>query len=336
MPMKVQTTVNAKDNDFSLQFIREMGVEYVSLYLQPDELEYDTVKRIQERFRKFDIKISDAACLQMQKNKSIHLGLNNRDEEIEKFSHMIQVFGKAEIPFTSIAWQPNGILRTAFTSHEKARGGITQIADMKEIDARPLVNGKVYEEEEIWDNFSYFLKRIIPVCEENSVRLALHPNDPPVPSLAGVHSLIYNTACFKRAFALANSPALGMKLCIGCWLEAGESFGNLMQDIEQFTREERILSIHFRNVSSTLPFFIETLAEDGYGDMYSIMKKLVHCNSGAVISIDHSFEGNPETGGRLASSAYPTGYLKGLLHAAEAEEQKNKFSRKNGIFDNLL
>ncbi|MFR5732021.1 MAG: mannonate dehydratase [Clostridium sp.] len=79
----------------------------------------------------------------------------------------------------------------------------------------------------MWDNFKYFLDRTLPVCEKAGVKMALHPNDPPAACVMGVPSLIYNSDGFKRAFELAgNSPYLGMKLCVGCWLEAGEQFGN--------------------------------------------------------------------------------------------------------------
>jgi len=156
----------------------------------------------------------------------------------------------------------------------------------------------------------------------------LHPNDPPVACMAGVPSLIYNTKTYKKAFEMAhNSPALGMKLCVGCWLEAGDSFGDLMEDIKTFCEQGKILCVHFRNVSSALPYFEETLAEDGYANMYAIMKQLVACNSNAVISIDHAFKGRDNTGGLIGSFAYPTGYLKGLMHSAEIELGQRTYNK---------
>ena len=68
-----------------------------------------------------------------------------------------------------------------------------------------------------------------------------------------------------------------MKMCIGCWLES-EGFGDLMEDIKTFCEQDKISVVHFRNVSSTMPYFEETLLEDGYADMYAIMKQLVRCN----------------------------------------------------------
>jgi len=79
-----------------------------------------------------------------------------------------------------------------------------------------------------------FIERMIPVCEEADVRLALHPNDPPTDGLGGIPCLIRNWASYDRAFAIADSPYLGMEFCVGCWLEGGESFGNVLDGIRHF------------------------------------------------------------------------------------------------------
>lgn len=328
MSMNVQIPISTAETDDNLSFIRQMGIEYVSLSLRLEEIEYDTLIRVKERLLKYNINISDVFCTPMQKNKIIQLGLQGRDAEIDLFNQMLRVLGKVGIAFTSVAWQPNGILRTGFKAGQYTRGGISMSADMNEIYARSNANGREYSEQEIWGSFKYFLDRVLPVSEETGVRLALHPSDPPAACMAGVPSLIYNTETLKKALEMAdNSRALGIKLCVGCWLEAGDDFGDLMEDIRMFCRQDRILCVHFRNVSSTMPYFEETLAEDGYANMYAIMKHLVACDCSAVISIDHAFKGNDSTGGQLGSFAYPTGYLKGLMHSAEIELGKRKYKK---------
>ena len=326
MPLRPQLTVGTGESEDNLSFIREMGIEYVSLAVKPEDIEVDTLLHVKERLSKFNIQISDVFCTPLQKNKIIQLGLEGRDAEIEKFNNMLYVLGRVGIEFTSVAWQPNGILRTGIKAGEFTRGGISMYADMNEINARPYANGRNYTEDEIHETFKYFMDRVVPVSEETKVRMALHPNDPPVKSLAGVASLFYDTESFKKALELANnSPALGLKLCTGCWLEAGDAFGDLMEDIKTFSEQGRLLCVHFRNVSSEMPYFEETLAEDGYANMYAIMKQLVSYDSDAVISIDHAFKGYGSLGGQLGSSAYPTGYLKGLLHSAEIELGKRSY-----------
>lgn len=320
MSMKPQVPVRVGENEAGLSFIRQMGVECVSLMMKPGEITYDCICREKERLGRFGLTVTDAACNELQKNKSIHLNLPDRDRQIERFLHMLEVLGRAEIPFTSIAWQPNGILRTGCAAGKHTRGGRSFFCDQEEIMARPYAEGREYTEEEIWDNFRYFMEQTIPTAEASGVRMALHPNDPPLAVMAGIPSLIYNMECYRKAFAVAgNSRILGVKLCVGCWLESGEKFGDLMSDIRELCEADRILCVHFRNVDSMLPVFEETLAEDGYGDMYRIMKQLVKSDCQAVISIDHGFQPMDGFGGMIGSFCYPTGFMKGLMWAAEKE-----------------
>lgn len=320
MSMKPQIPVRCTESDETLAFIRQMGLTCVSLALKPEELTYDCIRQTQRRLAEFGLIVSDASCNELQKNKSIHLNLPDRDQQICRFIEMLEVLGKTEIPFTSIAWQPNGILRTGHKVGKHTRGGISSFCDQNEILTRPLAEEREYTEEEIWDNFRFFMDQVIPAAELNNVRMALHPNDPPLPCMAGVPSLIYNMECYRKAFAaVKGSRALGIKLCVGCWLEGGDSFGNIMSDIQELCMDDRILCVHFRNVDNPLPVFEETLAEDGYADMYAIMKQLVACDCNAVISIDHGFKPIEGFGGMPGSFCYPTGFMKGLMWAAEKE-----------------
>ena len=72
------------------------------------------------------------------------------------------------------------------------RGAKGRIVDMDELESRPYTHGRVYGEEEMWENFAYWLERVLPVCEEEHIKIALHPNDPPAESLVGIHNLIHS------------------------------------------------------------------------------------------------------------------------------------------------
>src|SRR5271170_6020172 len=63
-------------------------------------------------------------------------------------------------------------------------------------------------EEQMWGNYIYFIKAVLPVAEEAGVKMALHPDDPPVPMLGGVARIFKSPEDFKRAWArYANSPS---------------------------------------------------------------------------------------------------------------------------------
>ena len=80
----------------------------------------------------------------------------------------------------------------------------------------------MFTKEEIWENFTHFIKQVAPVAEEAGVRIGIHPDDPPVPVLAGVPRCIFsNFEGYKRALEIASSPNVGICLCCGTWLEGG-------------------------------------------------------------------------------------------------------------------
>ena len=154
------------------------------------------------------------------------------------------------------------------------------------------------------------------------MRLALHPNDPPVPSLGGIPCLIHSFEDYKRAFEITDSPYLGMEFCVGCWLEGAEEFGDMFEAIPHFQNQGKIVIVNFRNVSSPLPHFVETFVDDGYADMYPVMKAFVEVDYQGTMILDHTpkFSRSPS---RDPERAYAIGYMRALLERAEAEVKDN-------------
>ena len=318
--IKVQSKVVSDYTDEQLLFIKQMGIKYVYVIFKDEHTDYDSVMRFLERLKKYDLKVTDAGNVHLYKNDKIHLGLPGRDEAIEEYNRFNRILGKAQIPVVYMTWEPNHVLTTRFGVGEQTRGGIGRIVDLEELKARPYTHGRLYTKEEMWDNFKYFLDRVLPVCEESNVKIALHPNDPPVDCLLGISNLITSAEDYKRAFELSgNSPYLGLKMCLGCWLEGGAQFGNIMEDIRYFVENKKVFLVHFRNVSSTMPYFEETLLEDGYGNMYELMKQLVRYDYDGAIHVDHVPVWGETVGGENSSWAYRTGYMKALLNCASAE-----------------
>ena len=112
-----------------------------------------------------------------------------------------------------------------------------------------------------------------------------------------------------------------MKMCIGCWLEGGENFGNVLEDIKYFVENKKVLCVHFRNVSSPMPQFEETLLEDGYMNMYEIMKAFVKADYDGVLHADHVplWGTGVGTGGSTTAWTYSMGYIKALWKCAMEE-----------------
>lgn len=326
MSMKTLVGARLSMSDRELTFIREMAVSHVELNISEKEATVETLKAAVERFAAFGITIDLINCVTLQKNDIIDLNLTekngqpaSRDEEIRRFKNLVKVAAEAGIHIISVAWQPTGVKRTGFEVGEQTRGGIASFVELNEILARPNDYEQSFTADEIWDNFAYFLREVTPTLKECGSKIALHPNDPPIPMLCGIPSLVWNMDCYRKAISLDPEGVLGIKLCVGCWLEGGDQFGDILSDIKELAEQDRILLVHFRNVSSTLPNFQETLAEDGYADMYAIMKQLIVCGYEGLIYVDHVFDEPLYKHDPLIPFAYPTGYMKGLMHAIEQE-----------------
>ena len=176
----------------------------------------------------------------------------------------------------------------------------------------------MFTKDEIWENYTYFIKQVARVAEEAGVRIGIHPDDPPVPVLAGVPRCIFsNFEGYKRALEIANSPNVGICLCCGTWLEGGRKLTG--KDPEEMIRHfgaEKIWKIHFRNVSAPLPHFVETFMDNGYYDMSKIMRALQDVGFDGIVILDHS---PSMVGGNYTQTAYGFAYMKGLLNGVNSE-----------------
>ena len=323
-------SANSSITDEQLLMYKHMGYTGVELSFSDDELEdFDAMKAIVERLRNFEnggFEILLATNGKLQKNTDIHLAYETRDAEIERMKQFIINLNALDIDLCAIAWQPFGISRSGDTP-KMVHGAKYSASDLSVILDFPYAGDRLYTREEMWETFEYFIDAILPTCEEYGVAMALHPNDPPVPYLEGVGSLIISADDYRRAFEIANdSPYLGMKLCTGCWLEGGLLFSDdFLGDIAEFTANGKVLNVHFRNVTAPLHpdytgYFEECAAQEGYGDMYAIMKTLIANGFDGPIHCDHAPGSvNAELLGSRTNKATSDAWIQGLIYAARFE-----------------
>lgn len=318
--IRVQSKVDSNYTDDQLLMIKQMGVDTVFVIFKDEDSNYTSVLNFKKRLENFGLEMTDAGNVGIYKSDKIHLGLPGRDGAIEKYNEFNRVLASVGVKTGYMTWEPNQVLTTKFDVGRYTRGAVGRIVELNELEKRSYTHDKFYSQEEIWDNFAYYLDKVMPVCNEIGMRIALHPNDPPTDNLCGISNLITSAQSYKKAFTLADdNPNLGMKLCTGCWLEGGKKFGNLLEDIKYFVTQKKVFSVHFRNVSSPLPNFEETLLEDGYMDMYEVMKQLVRYDYDGVIHVDHVPHWPESLGGENPAWTYSTGYMKALLNCAKAE-----------------
>jgi len=317
--IKIAVQLSSDPSDEDLQFVKQLGAQYVSIWVHADGATYENFMRLRAKVEAAELKVWNIGNLNVHNMEEVTLNLPGRDQKIEEYKTYLRNLGKAGIYYTTYAHMGNGIWST---QHENTRGGAPARAfDLAKADAGywdqkvfkgPLTHGRVYSQKEIWDNYTYFIKAVTPVAEEAGVRIGIHPDDPPVPQLGGVPRCIFgNFEGYKQAFEIAGSPNIGMCLCCGTWLEGGKLMGkDLLETIRYFGSRGKIFKIHFRNVSAPLPHFVETFVDDGYIDMYEVMRALREVNFNGVMIPDHI----PEMiGGSRAGTAYSIAYMKALL-----------------------
>jgi mannonate dehydratase len=109
-----------------------------------------------------------------------------------------------------------------------------------------------------------------------------------------------------------------MEFCCGSWLEGGKPMGNLLESLRDFLKREKVVIIHLRNVTSPLPKFTETFLDDGYGDIFEIIRTVTEHKYSGTIILDHSPEFNSVKG---AETAFALGYIKASIRAAQALQE---------------
>jgi mannonate dehydratase len=318
--VQMPTDPSAED----LQFVNQLGAHYVNIPTQGETATYENFARLKNNVESAGLRVWNIGNSDVHNMEEVTLNLPGRDRKLEQYKNFLRNLGRAGLHYTTYAHMGNGIWSSA---PETTRGGAkARSFDLSNATGHwaakefkgPLTHGRIYTEKEIWDNYEYFIRQVVPVAEEQAVYIGIHPDDPPVPMLGGVPRCIFgNFEGYKRALEIAASPNVGVCLCCGTWLEGGELMGmDVVGAIRYFGRMGKLWKIHFRNVSAPIPHFVETFVDNGYMEMWKIMRALREVGfDGAVIG-DHF----PEmAGGPRAAVAYTVGYMRALVERANAE-----------------
>jgi mannonate dehydratase len=323
--IKLCAQSSAKPSDEELLFLKQIGAEYVSVGSTPDLRTAEGFLQIKQRYADAGITVWNIGNTSVHNMPEVTLNLPGRDQKIEEYKQYLRNLGRAGIYYSTYAHMGNGIWNSGRATIRGASGRQFDLASPDKVGIwdgktfhEPLSHGREFSKQEIWENYTYFIKQVAPVAEEAGVRIGIHPDDPPVPVLAGVPRCIFgNFEGYKRAMEIADSPNVGICLCCGTWLEGGRTLTH--KDPEEMIRyfgAEKIWKIHFRNVSAPLPHFVETFMDNGYYDMYKIMKALHDVGFDGIVILDHT----PDlTGGHYAQQSYGFAYMKALKNRAIAQ-----------------
>ena len=176
--------------------------------------------------------------------------------------------------------------------------------------------------DQVWANYEYFIKAVMPTAEKCGVRMALHPDDPCLPSLGGYARIFGSIEAYDRAYALYPSPSNAVTFCQA-------NFKLMPVNLEEAVRHfgKRIAFIHVRDVEGDKTDFTELFHDQGDTDQFALMRVYRELGLDVPVRGDHVPEmaydraltpnGTPGyfTLGRLFANGYLKALLKGTRNA---------------------
>jgi mannonate dehydratase len=244
----------------------------------------------------------------------IKAGDEKRDQCIEKAIGMLPKMERLGIKSICFNWMAHiGWLRTRSDYPERGGAKVTafQMADFTPTDAE-------ITHEQLWENYRYFLDAILPHAEKHGIKLALHPDDPPLAKLGDVSRIMISFENIKKAITMIPSPMLGVTMCQSCYKIMGE-------DVEKAARAfgDKIFFVHFRNTEGCPVKFRETFHDNGTIDMARMIRVYEEICPNVPVRVDHvpTLNGeNPLAAGYGdLGKLFAIGYLKGLLQMANTK-----------------
>jgi len=300
-------------SDEKLAFYKAIGVDYLTIY-PPPEVD-DDGKQLE--YMMDMVKLADShglvlSNLAMKGHDEITMATPERERKIEWWCQTLRNMGKAGIPMLGYNFKPIGNFRTP---SETGRGGVKYSTfNYAEYEREaPHHPDKVIDGDTLFANLAYFHQRIVPVAEEAGVRLALHPDDPPLPEpMGGAMRIVSTLDQYQRIFDQTPSESNAMLFCQGCVAEMGEVVPDA---IRRVGRQNKIVYVHFRNIRGTPKNFVETFVDEGDQDMAEAMRTYKEVGFEGPFMMDHT-PGFPDNEvGWYAGRAFAVGYIRAMIQA---------------------
>lgn len=302
------------------QLARQMGIGRAIVNAKPERTglkppwDMDALRRVQRELDAAGLKIHGLEGDQFDMSR-IKLGLDGRDEDIERFCRMLQNMGELGIPLlcynfmAQIGWFRSNV-------GVAGRGGaLVSQFDLKEVPAAPTEAGEV-PPEKIWENYRYFIQQVMPAAEKAGIRMALHPDDPPLPALRGIGRIFDTPEAFERAYSLAPSPSNGVTFCRANFKLMGV---DLPEWIRRFAAQKRLFFLHLRDVRGTAEHFVEVFHDESPTELIDTLKTCQDAGFDGPLRCDHvptmAGEMDSEPGYGTLGRLFAVGYILGLMDA---------------------
>ena len=313
--MKLGLMLPARQN-IQWTLAAQLGVEAVvtkaapELTGLPDPSDYQSLKTIRDNFKAAGLELYALEGDEFDMSR-IKLGLPGRDEDIEKYCKMLTNMGRLGLKLLCYNFMA-GVGWFRSRNDLKERGGaLTSGFDIAEIDNNVPLK---LSEGQLWDNYAYFIRAVMPAAEAAGVKMGLHPDDPPLSPLFGYSRILTSADAYRRAMALSDSPSHGITFCQATFRTMGEDVFKLIPEFGK-----RIFFLHFRDVTGSKTCFRETFHDNGPTDMVELLRTTLKHAPDCLIRPDHTptmaGESNENFGYTMQGNLFATGYIKGILDA---------------------
>ena len=317
-------------DDDTAAYALQMGVTSVNLVLPniPNDKGYweiDEIVAIKRRCEGYGITLEVLENVPHDAFDKIPLGLPGRDEQLENLNRTIRNVAAAGIPMLGYHFMPNGVWRTDMEyparggarasayDHSKAHLGNKLQWPQPDTTWSGRADEMILTEDELWQNYQYFLDAVLPVADEVGLLLAQHPDDPPVNQIEGYARIFTSPEAFERALAMSRgSAAWGLDLCIGTVSEMNGA-ESVHRMIDTFGPLDKIRYVHFRDVQGTVPVFVESFLGEGNYNPVEVIDHLLRVGFRGWLQDDHVPIMVNDTAYGHRSRAYEIGYMQGIL-----------------------
>ena len=309
--------------DAAMRRVKQIGVDHV--LTGGPRIPWDEAE-IRARIERFTAGGLTLYNLMISGFNDVIWGRPGADAQIEQVIASIRAAGKAGLPVIEYNFYANRLMEGYKEEAGRSGAGMTAY-DYELSKGLPARDGVgTHTRAEQLKRAEHFLKAVVPEAEKANVRLALHPNDPPVPISRGSEQLMATFAHWKQYLDLVKSPYNGMTFDCGVTRELGEDPVAVCRYLGE---RDCINHVHFRNVVVRKPYvdYTEVFLDEGEVDMFAVMKELVRQKYPRTIYPEHpraidvdrergAIQNQYPGGGGFAAEIYNVAYTRAMLQAA--------------------
>ncbi len=309
-------------DDAAMRSISQLGVTHVLSGGPPMPWQAGELQALTARLKQGGLTLGN---LMISGFTNVLYGKPGRDDEIEKLKQSIRAASSAGIPVIEYNFYAHRAIEGYYEQTGRGGSGLTAFDADRLKDLPPLPQEGAHTLEEMWSNIGYFLKAIIPVAEASNVRLALHPNDPPVALSRGSGQIMATVEGWKHLIGIVDSPSNGITFDCGVTREMGH---DPVEICRYFGKRDRINHVHYRNVRVRQPYnqYTEVFIDEGENDMFAVMRELVAVGYSRLIYPEHEraldvdrergMRNQYPGGGGYTGMVYDIAYARAMLQAA--------------------